>query len=534
MSGRVVAEFARLDSRSVPYRVAENAVRIVGVILLSVLFGGGGGPDGGQQGGRPPLTLVFIVVGVLAVAGWETAHVRRFTYRATGDTFDIQSGVLSRREREIPFERIQNVDIAQNVVQRAIGISEVRIETAGGGASEARLRYVSESEAARLQELISDRKHGETERDPGDENEVLFELEQRELGILGVTSANFRFFIGIVFLFFLAGGAGARQTEVAPPQPRMQLLLLLGPALAIVALVLLWVVSGVQAVLRYYDFRLLRNGDELRYERGLLQRYNGTIPLSKVQSLMIRENVLARVAGYANLAIETAGYSPGQNGDSVDSAVPIAKRDRVFALADTVEDIDELEFERPPKRARTRYLARYTLIIAAIVAAAAAYHAVTNDLGDWYLAAVLLVGVVPAAHLKWKQLGYYHDDRHFVTRRGFWTRRTTIVPYYRVQTVADSQTVFQQRRDLATLTVDTASSGGSGGDAVALDIDVDIARQLREEVHDQFQDAITRRAELLGEGGSGLSTGSDPSPPGDGRPTVDGGHPQSGPTDGGG
>jgi putative membrane protein len=528
MSGRLAAGFARLDSRSVPYRVAENSLRIVGILLLSVVFGGGGGgPEGGQPGGGVPLTLVFVVVGVLAVAGWETAHVRRFTYRAADDTFDIRSGVLSRREREIPFERIQNVDIAQNVVQRALGISELRIETAGGGTSEAQLRYVSESEAARLQELISDRKRGETERDPGEENEVLFELEQRELGILGVTSANFRFVTGILALFFLAGGAGARRTDLAPPQPRMQLLLLLGPALAFVALVLLWVVSGVQAVLRYYDFRLLRREDELRYERGLLQRYNGTIPLSKVQSLMIRENVLARAAGYANLVIETAGYSPGQGSDSVESAVPIARRDRVFALADTIEDIGEPEFERAPTRARTRYLARYTILVAAIVALAGAYHAVTDNLGDWYLAAVLLVLVVPAAHLKWKQLGYYHDDRHLVTRRGFWVRRTTVVPYYRVQTVTDSQTVFQQRRDLATLTADTASSSGfGGGGAVALDIDVDVARHLREEVHDQFQDAISRRAELLGGGGSGLST----APAGDGQPTADGGRPR--PTDG--
>ena len=517
MSGGFGTDLMRLDSRSVPYRVMENAARIAGIIVFSLLFGGGGG-EGGPAG-----TLVFVAVGVLAVAAWETAYVRRFTYQVAGDTFDIQSGVLSRREREIPFERIQNVDIAQNVVQRAIGIAEVRIETAGGGTSEAQLQYVSRSEATRLQELISSRKHGGTERDPGAENDVLFELEGRELTLLGFTSANFRLFGAVLVLFSVLGSAGAQQTGMAPPEPRMRLILLLGPAVAVAALVVLWVVSGLRAVLRYYGFRLLRHGEELRYERGLFQRYNGTIPLSKVQTLMIRENFIARAIGYANLVIETAGYSPGQGSDSVESAVPIARRGRVLALAETIEDIGEIEFERPPARARTRYLARYTIVVAVAVALVGGYHAVTGNLGDWYLAAGVWVLVPPAAHLKWTQLGYYSDDKHIITRKGFWTRRTTIVPYYRVQTVSDSQTVFQRRRNLATLAVDTASSGGFwGGDAIALDIDVEVARELREQCHDRFQDSIGRRAELLD--GTGEDTTADSGLPlGGGEPTADGG-----------
>jgi putative membrane protein len=518
MSGGLDTDLMRLDSRSVPYRVVENAARIGGIILFSVLFGGGGEEGGGLTG-----TLLFVVIGVLAVAGWETAYVRRFTYQVAGNTFDIQSGVLSRREREIPFERIQNVDIAQNVVQRAIGIAEVRIETAGGGTSEAQLQYVSRSEATRLQELISSRKHEGTERDPGAPDDILFELESRELTLLGLTSANFRFFGAILVLFSVLGSAGAQRTETAVPEPRMRLILLLGPALALAALAALWVVSGIRAVLRYYDFRLLRHEGELRYERGLFQRYNGTIPLSKVQTLMIRENFIARAAGYANLVIETAGYSPGQGSDSVESAVPIARRDRVLSLADTIEDVGEFEFERPPRRARRRYLARYTIVVAVAVAVAGGYHAVTGNLGDWYLAAALWVLVPPAAHLKWRQLGYYYDDRHVVTRQGFWTRRTTIVPYYRVQTVSDSQTVFQRRRDLATLVVDTASSGGFwGGDAVALDIDVEVARTLREEFHDQFQNSIGRRTEHL-EATDGDASGNS-LPLGGREPTTDGGH----------
>jgi putative membrane protein len=479
-----------LAPRSVPYRIVENGTRVVGIFVFSVLFSGGSEDTTSAIGS----TAVLIVLGVVAVGVWELAYVRRYEYAVTPDTFDIQSGVISRREREIPFERIQNVDIAQNVVQRALGIAEVRLETAGGGDTEARLQYVTRAEATRLQELISDRKQEDTERDPGATDDILFELDRQELTILGVTSANFRLFGLFVVGLSVLGPSAAQQTEMA--SPRASLLLLLGPAVAVVGIVGLWLVSGLQAVLRYYGFRLLRHAEELRYERGLLQRYNGTIPLSKVQTVMIRENVLARALGYASLVVETAGYAPGQGSDSVESAVPIAKRGRVLELANTIEDVGDISFTRPPKRARTRYVARYTIVVIAVVGVLGLYDLASGSLAGWYLGAALWVLVPPAAHLKWKHLGYYHGDDHVVTRSGFWTRRTTIVPYYRVQTVSESQTVFQRRRDLGTLTVDTATSGGFwGGDAVALDIDIDVARALREQVHDQFHESVRQRTQ---------------------------------------
>ena len=60
--------------------------------------------------------------------------------------------------------------------------------------------------------------------------------------------------------------------------------------------------------------------------------------------------------------------------------------------------------------------------------------------------------------------------------------------------MTNAQTVFQRRHGLATLVVDTATSGGFwGGDAVALDVDAELAEELREEVQDRFQASIAAR-----------------------------------------
>lgn len=481
----------KLDRRTIPYRIVENGSRIVGIIIFSVVTSSAGSGSSGSGFFGLSVLVALLTVGMVITLAWEYARFQRYSYDLTSDTFDIHSGVLSRRDREIPYERIQNVDISQNIVQRFLDIAEVRLETAGGSGTEAQLRYVSNSEASRLQEEISRRKRGtegeatETES----EEDVLFELSDREHVILGIISADLRL-LGVVTV-----AISAFAPQVASQLgPEFELVSVLGPAVALAGLLLFWVASGVLQIFRYYGFRLTQRDDELRYERGLFQRYSGTVPLSKVQTVTLRENVLARALGYASLTIQTAGYAPGQDGSRVESAVPVARRDRALALARDVEPFDDVEFTRPPGRARMRYAVRYTLVVLGLTAVLRVAQFVTDALPRWYLPLAALLVVPLAAHLTWKHRGYYVTDDHVVTRRGFWRRNTMVVPYDRVQTVFSSQTVFQRRRDLGTVTIDTAGSGGlGGGDAVAVDIDAGVADRLREDVADRLQRALRAR-----------------------------------------
>src|SRR6056297_490616 len=116
---------------------------IIGVVVSP----GGNGMD--------LLSIVgLVVLGIITGIVYEFAYYQRFRYELTADTFDVTSGVLSRRTRELPVRRIQNVDIRQNVVDRLLGIAAVHIETAGGGETEVSLRYVSEAEAHRLRRQL--------------------------------------------------------------------------------------------------------------------------------------------------------------------------------------------------------------------------------------------------------------------------------------------------------------------------------------------------------------------------------------------
>jgi len=302
----------KLAPQSVPYRAFQKVAGIVVVIFFIV-----NSNDWGF------LAAVAAAGAVLLVAvAYEVAYYRRFDYELTDDTLDISSGVISRREREIPYRRIQNVDVSRSVVQRAIGVSAVDLETAGGSSTEGSIRFVTPAEATRLQREVQRRKSaasgGEspgTSADADGEStgvgpteEELFAISPSELALVGALSFDGRL-IGL--LAFLGSGSFPVLSSFVPDASAAAL-----SALAIVAVGLLflisWVVGAGLAFSNYYGFRLLRAGDELRYERGLFRRYSGSIPTEKVQTLSVRDNPAKRALGYASLSIETAGYAPGR------------------------------------------------------------------------------------------------------------------------------------------------------------------------------------------------------------------------------
>ncbi len=468
----------RLDPRSIPYRGLRLGIQWAVAVGTLGLFAGSA--IDGRIG--PAVGAAAIGTAWFAGAVWAFAYHRRFEFELTPDSLDITSGVIARRTREIPLGRIQNVDIRQGLVPRLLGIAEVRFETAGGSGTEASLQYVDTRVARELQERVD--RHGEDaivdaespevaghEREP---EEPLYAIKPVELGLLSVTSIDWR---AVGFVVLAAAGVLPEAASTGfEPAPFAPLAALAQPVFLTAAGLL-----GNAALLtaRFFRFRLWRAGDTLRYERGLFRRFSGSIPLDRVHLLRLRDNPATRRLGFAALDIETAGYGPESEGGS-QAAIPIAERGRVLELADSVEPVPDLEFRRPPKRARQRYVIRYALLGLALTGALFAVNELVRPL-PWYLGLAVVAAAPPAAHLTWTHRGFALGERAMLVRAGFWRRTTYLVPFYRVQTVGTTATVFQRRWSLATVRVDTAS-----GAPAAHDLDAESARELREAVGEEL------------------------------------------------
>jgi len=83
------------------------------------------------------LLPLFVVTLVLVECLFRLAVVRleyeKRWYVVTDRSLRVREGVVTVREMTVNFANIQNIAISQGPIQRALGIADLRVDTAGGG-----------------------------------------------------------------------------------------------------------------------------------------------------------------------------------------------------------------------------------------------------------------------------------------------------------------------------------------------------------------------------------------------------------------
>lgn len=392
----------------------------------------------------------------------------RFSWRLEGGALVIERGLLSRQRRVIPFERIQSVDLVRKVRHRIFGVVEVRVEAVGGSDTEGKLDALTVADAERLRAtLLAARQHGTdtvtpepaepaTEQAPS--GEELVTMRPGQLLLAGLTGGR----VGVAAA--LLGGAqqlfGERLEAVFIDLPD-----LFSPAglvgLAIALLAGSFILSVIVTAIVYWDFRLVRDGAELRVRRGLLEQRLDTIPLRRVQGVRVEENLLRRPFSLAAVQVDVAGKSGGDDARESGILLPLGTRAQALELVASLLNapgVSDAALAPMPRRALRRRLVRAAVITLVPTAAA------TVLLGPpGLLVALLGVPAAAAAIDAYRALGQAQVDGVVIGRSGFLVRRTAFVPIHNLQSLALTATPFQRLSNLATVELQIARGRSWGG-----------------------------------------------------------------------
>lgn len=132
----------RAGHRYYQYRLVVWVLRQLGTVLgiLAGLFF-----FRAAAGDLPP--LAFLVIEGFAVAGFLvqlpfTYALLRLDYDlrwyiVTDRSIRIREGVATVKEKTMTFANLQNITVQQGPLQRALGIADLKVRTAGGGEAEA-------------------------------------------------------------------------------------------------------------------------------------------------------------------------------------------------------------------------------------------------------------------------------------------------------------------------------------------------------------------------------------------------------------
>ena len=444
-------------------------------------------------------------------------HWRRFSFRVGSDAIRIDSGILHRNQRTIPFDRVADVSLEQGPLQRLVGIARVTLETggAGGGAEEGVLDGIALHRAEALRRHVRARRlagspslageaaaavveasHDEPERAP------LFAMDLRRVLTLGLFNFSLALFAGLFGLSQTVGDAlgidpfkRAFWTPILNDTALGQWVLAHRLGLAIGGLLVLiaaGVLTGlVRTTLREFGFRLDRTGNGFRRRRGLLTKTDVSLPLKRIQAgLIVTGPVRERFGWRAFKVLSLAGESGDKEKKGADDHVlaPLATEAEIARVAGEI-GLPLPGAGTPWQPVSRAHVTSFLLLLAPalLLAAGAGITALLVNraeaplLAGPPLAAALLFGFLAFVRwLEWRYTGFVLEGDRLAIRTGWWCRKTLLLPLRKVQSVTLRETGLARRFGIATLAIDVA--GGRSGGQILPSLPRDQAGMLRREL----------------------------------------------------
>lgn len=449
---------------------------------------GGGSDEGGEatdEGIREGVGFVFdhsliaaavalallVVVGLLGWTMWKFAK-----FRVADGQIEFRKGWLFREHRQVPLERVQAIEISRPLLAQLTGLSQVIVQSAGGGDAQLKLAFLGSGRADQVRrELLTlagqrdearpAAQTADTDPDaapggslgpgsmdglrPGldlDEGREVLRVPNSRLFVATILHGG-TIFLGVVALVAASVAIAAYGTTFEALTGAAIALPALGPiAFGIV-------VNRASELLKHGNFHLADTGTSVRIQHGLTDKRTTTVPLHRIQAVGMVQPLWWRPLGWWRVKVNVAGiaHDPTNNTDNETTVLPVGTLEQSL---DVLTLLDPVLSEEDLRRA--------------------ALGEGTD--GGWTL-------VSPRARrfdwLSWRRSGFAVSPHFVMVRAGRLSRRVSVMPHARVQSLSLEQGPWDRRLDLASVTL--VSTPGPVDVAVPhLDIET-ASRFLRDE-----------------------------------------------------
>jgi len=378
-----------------------RGIRVFGIFAVILTY---------QGGTRLDLWQLFVLAFVVVVVTFAGSYVSyRFTgYQVAGRELRIAEGILNRRVRTVPLERVQAVDVVRPLLARLLGLAEVRLEVVGRGSTEAPLAYLAVADALRLRDRLlglAARADGpaEVER-PAVRETVLHRVATRDL-VMSQLLRTEGLLLPLSALLTIAFGLWDFRASLAGSFAFLSVLFGIGQ-------------NAVRHFLGEYGFTVAVSDDGLVLRSGLLSTRSQTVPPGRVQAVRIVRPLLWRPVGWVRVELDVAGYGATE-GEQVrtNALLPVADpatARQVLGLVLPGVDVEAVPLVPAGRTVRWR------------------------------------------APLQARRLAAGLGPLVVVTRAGWLVEETVVAPYARTQSVRVVEGPWQRRLGLASVHVDTA------------------------------------------------------------------------------
>lgn len=397
---------------------------------------------------------------------------QRFFYYIQGDEIIIEKGVLYKTKISLPFDKVQTINFKQNILQQALGVLTLQIDSAGSSKEEISLEALSENRAGQFRDFILDRKGmvgtkvesqdrllenvtGESISKETVEGKSLLKLKPIDLIKIGISQNHLRSMAIFAAFVWNIYDQVKKQLNFDEDEKIEELTGFIGNDLlgrlglmVVIVLILSLIVSLGIAFFRNFNFHLMETGDAIKKRYGQFERHEQSTTLKKIQGISWGDNPIKKLFGLFVFRMYPAAGSEAGRKKTI--TIPGCYKGHIKSVIELIfGNQDGVEYSR--HQMSRLFIGRYVLflgVLPAIFLAAITY--ILNGLSGLFF--LLWVPVVLIAVLiYYKKWRLYISENILRIQYGLFSHQNKMMYLHKVQAVKLSQSPFQKRKKLAAL-----------------------------------------------------------------------------------
>lgn len=443
------------------FKILYKIIRVSWILIFLILS---------KKSIGPFQSYFFIVLAIVLVYVLIRAILTflNFKFKVTEYDFVLHKGIINKTRISIPFDKIQNINFKQNLIQQVINVVEVEVETAGDKTVEITITALSREKAMALKNILLSKT---TKISAVKEDEAAGVIQHISLLELFKVSMSENHFKSLLVLLGLGLSMYVQLKEfvetidlgdqlevfISDSTRAVQMTVMLLIVLVVFSFFIAVVSSFFRVLVMHFNLTITLKKGVLEIQQGLFTKRNSIIRKQKVQQLIISSNPLKKMLGISNVAFKQAISGKQKKGTVlriVGTTLPQISSLKKLIFSDL--DFTGQEIYKPHYYYKRIMWTRSfsLLLICTIIYSFSPIYAGW----EWYLCnAILIPGILWMIRLKYNKRFYRLNKEVLWLGKGQIGTEDQYLECFKIQYVTLKQTVFQKRYEVFDLEIQTAS-----------------------------------------------------------------------------
>lgn len=258
--------------------------------------------------------VLFVVLDIIfSIIGWKYEYIS-----IKDNEIHYYKGIFSKETLIIPKKSFKSMDISQNLIERLLAYKIVKIESPSKdfGIDDIKMSLNNE-QIDILKSFSLNDLNKECLGDVNEESKEIKEkkIETKKLVIYGFTSFNL--FVALIFIFnilgklddFISSDYLSNIIDGAFKNNSQSMTILLIVAGLLIFLIILKLIATVYYVVKYYNFTLLKENNNIKIAYGLFSTKEFSFKDNNIKLIKIKSNPIRQFLNIYELNLIIKGYT---------------------------------------------------------------------------------------------------------------------------------------------------------------------------------------------------------------------------------